>query len=246
MQFNSHQNAVLYLKYRSITFQRALVLRYLRNRFHSYLYIGCCMRSKLFSSIHCFFWKKTKWYVIKDQLIAYVSAVIAQWINSFHVQLKPVFGVQEYFIWNQCASRVGGQSQRALLTGPWCRILRRILGPKTDVTGEWMKFHNEELQNLYCSPNIIRQIKWRRMRWAGHVARMGDERKVYRDLMGKPEGNRPLGRPRRRWEDGIRMDIRDIGCGTGLNTTGSGYGPGARCCEWGDGPSGSCATKLFS
>jgi hypothetical protein len=78
------------------------------------------------------------------------------------------------------------------------------------------------------------------------VARMGDERNVYRNLVGKPEGNRPLGRPRRRWEDGIRMNIRDIGCGAGLNTTGSGYGPGERCCECGDGPSGSCATKLFS
>jgi hypothetical protein len=73
-----------------------------------------------------------------------------------------------------------------------------MLGPKRDeVTGEWRKLHNEELHNLYCSPNIIRQIKSRRMRWAGHVARMGEERKVYRVLVGKPEGKRPLGRPRR-------------------------------------------------
>jgi hypothetical protein len=84
------------------------------------------------------------------------------------------------------------------------RVLRRIFGPKRDeVTGEWRKFHNEELHNLYSSPDIIRQVKSRRMRWAGHVARMGEERKVYKVLVGKPEGKRPLGRPRRRWEDGI-------------------------------------------
>jgi hypothetical protein len=73
--------------------------------------------------------------------------------------------------------------------------------------------HNEELHVLYSSPNIIRQIKSRRMRWAGHVARMGEERNVYRVLMGKPEGKRPLGRPRYRWDDGITMDRREIGCG---------------------------------
>jgi hypothetical protein len=79
------------------------------------------------------------------------------------------------------------------------RVLRRIFGPKRDeVTGEWRKLHNEELHNLYSSPDIIGQIKSRRMRWAGHVARMGEERKVYRVLMVRPEGKRPLGRPRRR------------------------------------------------
>jgi hypothetical protein len=72
--------------------------------------------------------------------------------------------------------------------------------------------HNEELHILYSSPNIIRQIKSRRMRWAGHVARMGEERNVYKVLMGKPEGKRPLGRPRRRWED--EMDLREIGWGS--------------------------------
>jgi hypothetical protein len=73
---------------------------------------------------------------------------------------------------------------------------------------------NEELHILYSSTNIITQIKSRRMRWAGHVARMGEERNVYRVLMGKPEGNRPLGIPRHRWEDGIRMDLREIGWGS--------------------------------
>jgi hypothetical protein len=94
------------------------------------------------------------------------------------------------------------------------RVLRRIFGSKRDeVTGEWRKLHIEELHNLYSSPDIIRQVKSRRMRWEGHVARMGEDRKVYKVLVGKPEGKRPLGRPRRRWEDGIRMDLREIGLG---------------------------------
>jgi hypothetical protein len=94
------------------------------------------------------------------------------------------------------------------------RVLRRIFGPKRDeVTGEWRELHNEEVHNLYSSPYIIRQVKSTRMGWAGHVARMGEERKVYKVLVGKPEGKRPLGRPRRRWEHWIRMDLREIGLG---------------------------------
>jgi hypothetical protein len=81
------------------------------------------------------------------------------------------------------------------------------------VTGEWRKLHNEELHNFYSPPDIIRQVKSRRMRWAGYVARMGEEGKVYKVLVGEPEGKRPLGRPRRRWEDGIRMDLRETGLG---------------------------------
>jgi len=94
------------------------------------------------------------------------------------------------------------------------RVLMRILGPKRDeVTGDWRKLHNEELNNLYFSPNIVGVIKPRRMRWAGHVAHMGEGRGVYRVLVGKPEVRRPLGRPRRRWEDNIRMDLREVGRG---------------------------------
>jgi len=93
-------------------------------------------------------------------------------------------------------------------------VLIRIYGPRRDeVTGEWRRLHNEELNDLYCSPNIVRVIKSRRVRWAGHVARMGEEREVYRILVGKPEGRRPLGRPRRRWEDNIRTDLQEVGCG---------------------------------
>jgi len=94
------------------------------------------------------------------------------------------------------------------------RVLRRVFGPKRDeVTGYWRKLHNEELNDLYCSPNILRVIKSRRIRWAGHVAHVGEGRVVYRVLMGKPEGKRPLGRPRRRWEDNMKMDLREVGCG---------------------------------
>ena len=93
-------------------------------------------------------------------------------------------------------------------------VLRRILGLRRDeVTGEWRRLHNEELSDLYSSPNIVRVIKSRRMRWAGHVACMSEERGVYRVLVGKPEGRRPLGRPRRRWVDNIRMDLQEVGCG---------------------------------
>ena len=92
------------------------------------------------------------------------------------------------------------------------RVLRRVFGPKRDeVTGEWRKLYNEELRDLYSLPNIVRVVKSRRMRWAGHVARMGEGRGVYRVLVGKPEGKRLLGRPRRRWEDNIKMDLREVG-----------------------------------
>jgi len=79
--------------------------------------------------------------------------------------------------------------------------------------GEWRRLHNEELNDLYSSLNIVWVIKSRRMRWAGHVTRMGEERGVYRVLVGKPEGRRPLGRPRHRWVDNIRMDLQEVGCG---------------------------------
>jgi hypothetical protein len=88
--------------------------------------------------------------------------------------------------------------------------LRRIFGPKREEDGSWRKLHNDELHSLYSSPNIVRMIKSRRMRWAGHVARMGEGRGVYRVLVGRPEGKRPLERSRRRWEDNIKMDLREI------------------------------------
>jgi hypothetical protein len=94
------------------------------------------------------------------------------------------------------------------------RVLWRILGPRGDeVTGGWRKLHNEELHGLCSSPSIIRVIKAKRMRWVGHVARMGEVRGVYNILVGRPEGRSPLGRPRRRWEDNIKMDLREIGFG---------------------------------
>jgi hypothetical protein len=94
------------------------------------------------------------------------------------------------------------------------RVLRRIFEPKgEEVTGEWRKLHSGELHNLYSSPDSIRHIKSRRMRWAGHVARTGEGRNVYRVLVGKPEGKRSFERPRRRWEGGIKIGLREIGWG---------------------------------
>jgi hypothetical protein len=91
------------------------------------------------------------------------------------------------------------------------RVLRRIFGSKRDgVTGGWRKLYNEELYNLYSSPSIIRIVK-SGMRWTGHVMRMGEKRNVYSLLVGKPERKRPLGRPRRRWIDNIKMDLLEIG-----------------------------------
>jgi len=93
-------------------------------------------------------------------------------------------------------------------------VPRRIFGPKrNEVTGEWRELHNEELNDLYCSPNIVRVIKSRRMRWAGHVALMAERRGVHRVLVRKREGRRPLGRPRRRWQDNIKMDLQEVGNG---------------------------------
>jgi len=105
------------------------------------------------------------------------------------------------------------------------RVLRRVFGPKRDeVTGEWRKLHNEELNDLYSLPNIVWVVKSKRVRWAGHVAHMGEDRGVYRVLVEKPEGRRPLGRPRRRWED----NIQEVGgvVGTGWNWLRIGTGGG--------------------
>jgi hypothetical protein len=90
-------------------------------------------------------------------------------------------------------------------------MLMRTFGPKREEDGSWRKLHNDELHSLYSSPNIVRVIKSRRMRGVGHVARMEERRGVYRVLVGKPECKRPLGRPRRRWEDNIKLDLREKG-----------------------------------
>jgi len=93
------------------------------------------------------------------------------------------------------------------------RVLRRIFGPKRDeVAGEWRKLHSKELNDLYSSPIIGQAIKLRRMRWVGRVALMGESRGLYRVLVGKPEGKKPLGRPRHSWENNIKMDLQEVGC----------------------------------
>jgi hypothetical protein len=117
------------------------------------------------------------------------------------------------------------------------RVLRRIFGPKRDeVMGEWRKLHNEELKDLYSLAILVRVIKSRRMRWAGHVTCMGEGRGAYRVLVGKPEGKRPLGRPSLRWEDNIRMDLQELGFGC-VDWIGA--------CECDEDPSGSIKRREF-
>jgi hypothetical protein len=170
------------------------------------------------------------WFLLKSSVF-YILEVCAytmsnthvKWVYCHHGMARPRVadrgdGLQ---IWRVAANILNKQSRTADNEN---RVLRRIFGHKRDeVMGEWRKLHNEERHNLYSSPDIIRQVKSRRMRWAGHVSHMGEEKKVYKVLVGKPEGKRPLGRPRRRWEDGIRMDLREIGLrGCGLDSTLSG------------------------
>ena len=112
-------------------------------------------------------------------------------------------------------------------------VLRRSFEPKGDeVRREWRKLHNEELNDLYTSFNNVWVIKSRRMTWAGHVVRVGEGRVLYRILVWKPEGKRPLGRPKRRWECNIKMDLQDVGCGGhGLYGAGLRWGDVAGACE---------------
>jgi hypothetical protein len=123
------------------------------------------------------------------------------------------------------------------------RVLRGIFGPKRDeIMGEWRKLHSGELHNLYSFPNIIRQVKSRRMKWSGHVAWTGEEGKVYKLLVGKPRGKRLFGRLRHRWEDGIKMDLTEMAGRVWSASTWLRIGPVAGCCE----PLGSGATELVS
>jgi hypothetical protein len=114
------------------------------------------------------------------------------------------------------------------------KVLRRIFEPKR----EWRRLHNKELYALHFSPNIIRTMKSRRVRWAGHVARMGERRGAYGALVWKPEGRRPLERPRRRWENNIKVDLSEVGWGHRLDRSGSGEEQVVGFCEYGDDPSG--------
>jgi hypothetical protein len=126
------------------------------------------------------------------------------------------------------------------------KVLRRIFGPKRDeVTGEWRRLHNKELYALYSSPNIIRVIKSRRLKWVGHVARMEERRGAYRALVGKPEGRRPLGRPRHRWEDNIKMDLLEVGWESTDWIDLAQDRDRRRALVYGDGPSGSAKCEEF-
>ena len=126
-------------------------------------------------------------------------------LSNLHVKGKPavlpdraIRGQSHYFIYRPCINNI------------LCIV---SLARRAEVTGEWRRLHNGELNDLYSSPSIVRVIKSRKMIWTGHLARMGEERGVYRVLVGKPEGRRPLGRPRRRCVNNIRMDLQELGCG---------------------------------
>jgi hypothetical protein len=121
----------------------------------------------------------------------------------------------------------------------------RTFGPKRDeVKGVCGKLHKEELNDLYSAPNIVRVMK-SRMRWAGHVARMGERRGAYRVLVGKPEGKIPLGRPKRRWEDNIKLDLLEVGCeGVDWIELAQDMDSGG-CCDCGNEPSGSIKCGKF-
>jgi hypothetical protein len=119
------------------------------------------------------------------------------------------------------------------------RVLRKIFVPKSEEDVSQSKLHNDELHSLYSSPNIVRVIKSRRMRWTGQVARMGEGRGVYKGLVGRLEGKRSLGRPRRRWEDNIKMDLREIGIDGMKWIQLAQKSPTASFCEHGNEPSGS-------
>jgi hypothetical protein len=124
-------------------------------------------------------------------------------------------------------------------------VLRRIFGPKREEDGSWRKLHNDELHSLYSSPNIVRVITSRRTRWAGHMARIGEERGVYRVLVGRSECKRSLGRPRRRWEDNIEMDLREMEIDGANWIRLAREGQMADFCEHGNETSGSIKQDFF-
>ncbi|KAJ4446909.1 hypothetical protein ANN_13610 [Periplaneta americana] len=134
---------------------------------------------------------------------------VGSWIYPLVPGVSPCYREHNVFILPDLLSPVEEEHRLRVFEN---KVLRKIFGAKRDeVTGEWRKLHNTDLHALYSSPDIIRNIKSRRLRWTGHVARMGESRNAYRVLVGRPERERPLGRPRRRWEDNIVMDLREVG-----------------------------------
>jgi hypothetical protein len=129
-------------------------------------------------------------------------------VHNYIVRTSATDSIPEAAKWEKCWNRFILLIRLRVFEN---RVLRRIFGPKTDeVTGGWRKLLNEELHGLYSAPSIVTVIKARKMRWAGHVAHVGEVRGAYTILVGRPEGRRPLGRPRRRWEDNIKTDLREI------------------------------------
>jgi hypothetical protein len=127
-------------------------------------------------------------------------------IKTYKTVILPVV-LYGFETWSQSLTLGEERRLRVFQNG----VLRRVFGPKREEDGSWRKVHSDELHSLYYSPNIVKVIKSRMTKWAGHVTRMGEGRYVYRVLVGKPEGKRQLGRPKRRWEDNIKMDLCEIG-----------------------------------
>ena len=151
------------------------------------------------------------------KILVYFGAVNRNFIFQFAIQEYKDKDVQNYnfaFCFYGCETWSLTVRDERRLRAFENRVLRRIFGRKwEEVRGEWRKLHNEELHGLYSSPNIVRVIKSRRMRWAEHLSRMGERRGVYRVLVGKLEGKRPFGRPWRRWEYNIKLDFQEVVCG---------------------------------
>jgi hypothetical protein len=141
-------------------------------------------------------------YVFPSHIYIYIYIYVKRKIKIYKTVILPVV-LYGYETW----SLTLGEEHRLRVFEK--RVLRRIFGPKREEDESLRKVHNDEFHSLYFSPNIVRVIKSRRMKWAGHVTRMGEGRGVYRVFVGRPEGKRPLGRPRRRWEDNIKLDLKD-------------------------------------
>jgi hypothetical protein len=153
----------------------------------------------------CFRWLSP--FLIYNYIYIYIAQHFSNLVKIYRTVILPVvlYGCETWSLtlWEERKLRVFENM-----------VLRRIFGPRRDkVTGEWRRLLNEELNDLYSSPNIVQVLKSRRMRWTGHVAHMGEERGAHSILVGKPEGKRPLGRPRHRWVDNIRMALQQVGCG---------------------------------
>jgi hypothetical protein len=190
----SGQNQNIRITYKS--FENVEKFKYLRTTLTNQNYIRDEIKSRLNSGNACY-------YSVQNLFSSRIIS-INQRIKIYKTVILPIvlYGCETWSVTLREEHRLRGFESR---------VLRRIFGPEREEDGSWRKLHNDELHNRYSSPNIVSVIKWRRMRWAGHVARMGEGRGVCRVLVGRPERKRSVGRPRPRWEQNIDTDLREIG-----------------------------------